>query len=133
MAGARRIYFDHNATTRIAPEVRAEMVAALDQAFGNPSSPHDTGRVARELVERARRDVGALLGGTSDGIVFPSGGTEADQLALVGAARGARAAGRRAHVVVSAVEHPAVLGACGQLRTEGFEVTVLPVDGAGRV
>src|SRR5215471_7955849 len=111
MAGARRIYFDHNATTRIAPQVRAQMATALDQAFGNPSSLHESGRIARELVERARHEVGALVGGAAEGIVFTSGGTEADQLAVVGAARSARAAGRPAHVVASAVEHPAVVGA----------------------
>src|SRR5689334_2220887 len=133
MAGARRIYFDHNATTRIAPEVRVQMAATLDQAFGNPSSLHETGRIARELCERARREVSALLGGASEGIVFTSGGTEANQLAVVGAARSARAAGRPAHVVSSAVEQAAVVGACAFLRAGGFALTVLPVDDAGLV
>jgi len=129
----RRIYFDHNATTRVHPEVRARMEAVLDSEFGNPSSVHETGRAAREQVETARREVAALVGGAADEIVFCSGGTEADNLAVRGLARAARAAGRGAHVITSAIEHPAVLGSCAELRAAGFGVTVLDVDAGGTV
>src|SRR5439155_13672176 len=100
---------------------------------GKPASVHEAGRQARELCERARREVGALVGGAAAEVVFTSGGTEADNLAVLGVARAARAAGHGAHVVTSAVEHPAVTGAGALLREDGFTVTVLPVDATGWV
>jgi len=121
-----RIDFDHNATTRLAPEVRAAMLPCLDELYGNPSSPHAPGRRAREAVEQARKAVAAWIGGSAFGVVFTSGGTEADWLAVAGAAR-ARADRRR--VIVSPLEHPAVLSAAG---AQG-EVIRLGVDGEGRV
>src|SRR5262249_35540145 len=129
----RRIYFDHNSTTPVHPEVRARMAPLLDAEFGNPSWVHETGRQARERVEQARREVAALVGGVAEEVVFCSGGTEACNLAIRGLAGAARAGGRGAHVVTSAIEHPAVAGSCAELRAQGFEVTVLPVDGAGAV
>ena len=109
-----RIYLDHNATTPVADEARAAVAGALELA-GNPSSIHAEGRAARDRVERARRQVAGLLGAAPDEVVFTSGGTEANHLALLGA-------GRR--VVAAAVEHPSVLGAAGE---------TVPVDGEGRV
>jgi cysteine desulfurase len=102
MSGLARIYLDHNATTRMVPEARAAMAPFLDGAFGNPSSIHAEGRAAREAIERARDEVARLVGGAAEEIVFTSGGTEADNLAI--------AIGGGA-VLTSPLEHPAVLGA----------------------
>ncbi len=117
------IYLDHNATTPVAPEVREAMLPCLGALFGNPSSGYRAGREAREAVERAREQVAALVGGRPEEIVFTSGGTEANNLALVGyvLARGAA----RAHIVASAIEHPAVLEPLRALRSEGVEVTLV--------
>src|SRR5262249_41512967 len=127
------MYLDHNATTRLFPEVRAAMSAAEGEIYGNPSSLHAAGRAAREVVERARREVAALVCALPEEIVFTSGGTEADQLAIRGAARAARAKGRGAHLVTSAIEHPAATGACEALREDGFEVSVVPATAEGIV
>jgi len=130
----RRVYLDHNATTRLRPEARRAMEPFLDEEYGNPSSIHAAGRAARQAVELARDEVGRLLGAVSEEVIFTSGGTEAVHLGLRGAARAARAAdqGRR-RVLVGAVEHPAVAGAAEALVAEGFEVEVLPVSSDGRV
>lgn len=106
-----RIYFDHNATTPLHPAARAAMLE-LDHAFGNPSSLHAEGRRARDAVERARDQVAGLVGATRDEVVFTSGGTEANQLALAGLARGGR-------VVGSAVEHPSLDGVRERVRVDG--------------
>ncbi len=103
-------------------------------AWGNPSSVHAAGRRARELLERARAEVAALLGARSDEIVFCSGGTEGDNLAIRGAARAARAADpRRTRVIASPLEHPAAAAALGALAAEGFRVETLPVGGDGAI
>ena len=108
------------------------MIAALD-IDGNPSSVHTEGREARSLVESARRQVASLLAGAPEDIIFTSGGTEANVLGLVGLARSTRAAGARARVLLSALEHPAVSGSARALADEGFEIVWLPVDASGRV
>jgi len=123
------IYADYNATTPLDPEVRAAMNEALDVSFGNPSSIHSAGQAARRLVDRARAQVASLIGAAPDEIVFTSGGTEADNLAVLGAA----ASAERKGVVTSAVEHKAVLDPCAYLHKQGHPVTVLPVDRHGRV
>ncbi len=128
-----RIDFDHNATTRLDARVASAMRVALEEAHGNPSSVHADGRRARDLVERARAEVARLLNGAASGVVFTSGGTEADVLGVVGGARAARAAGRPARVVSSPLEHPAVAGALAALAADGFEVVLVPVDASGRV
>jgi cysteine desulfurase len=129
----RRIYLDHNATTPPHPSVGAAMAAALDEGWGNPSSVHGPGRAARQLVERARAQVAALVGARPEEIVFTSGGTEGDHLAIRGAARAARAAGGRRTVVSSPLEHPAVRGSLAALADDGFRVAYAPVDGDGRI
>lgn len=129
--GMRRIYLDHAATTPVLPEVAAEVAAAMSDVWANPSSVHAEGRRARVLVERARQRVAALIGADAEEIVFTSGATEADNLAVLGVARALRERGD--HVVTSAVEHRAVLDACRALEREGYRVTYLPVDGYGRV
>ncbi|HET7452237.1 MAG TPA: aminotransferase class V-fold PLP-dependent enzyme, partial [Thermoanaerobaculia bacterium] len=123
------IYLDHNATTPLEPRVREAMQPFLGEAFGNPSSVHRAGRRARRAVEEAREQVAALLGaGEPEEVVFTSGGTEADALALF-SARGSR---RRA-VAVSAAEHPAVAEPARVLEAEGFERRVLPVLPSGEL
>ena len=125
----QRAYFDHNATTPIAPEVLETMVSCLDQTFGNASSIHHFGQAAKQRLEAARRQLASLIGARAPEVVFTSGGTEADNMAVLGVVR---AAGPR-HVITTAIEHPAVLAACAQLEREGAAVTRLRVDGAGVV
>ncbi|HWM84296.1 MAG TPA: cysteine desulfurase family protein [Kofleriaceae bacterium] len=129
----RRIYLDYNATTPLDPVVRAAIVDVLDRAQGNPSSIHQEGREARERVERARRQVAALLAARPEDVVFTSGGTEADALGMLGLHAAAIAAGRPARVLVAAVEHPAVQGAAQALAARGAEVALIRVDALGRV
>ena len=125
------IYLDYNATTPTDPRVAAVMAPLLTGCFGNPSSPHAYGRRAREAVEKARSQVAALLGAEPGGIIFTSGGTEANNHAITGAVR---LAGRATpHVVTTAVEHPAVLEVCRALAADGVRTTLVPVDGNGRV
>lgn len=128
-AGA--IYLDHNATTPPDPRVMEAVGRALAVAWGNPSSVHAPGLAARETLQSARDEAARLVGVDSSEVVFTSGGTEAIALAVASAWR-RREAGRR-RVVVSAVEHPAVLEAARGLASEGAEVVVCPVDGEGRV
>jgi len=125
------IYLDYNATTPIAREVAAAMAPYLYEHFGNPSSSHHYGVAAKRAVEGARAQVAAVLGGQPAEIVFTSGGTESNNYAIRGVATAYRQRGN--HVVTSAVEHPAVIEVCRWLETQGFRVTVLPVDEYGLV
>ncbi len=122
------IYLDNNATTQLAPEVRAAMLPFLGAMYGNPSSAHAAGRDARQAVEKARESVARLLGANESEIVFTSGGTESDNWAIRGAL--ALGAGKR-HVVTTRVEHEAVRKLCEKLEGEGFEVSWLDVDAHG--
>ncbi len=129
-----RIYLDHNATTRLHPDARDAMLPLLDDCYGNPSSIHAQGRAARDVVERARAEVASLLGAAGEEIVFTSGGTEANALAVVGGAQAARAAEpRRTRVLASPIEHPSVDAPLEALARDGFEVTRLRVDSRGRL
>ncbi|OGP71948.1 MAG: cysteine desulfurase NifS [Deltaproteobacteria bacterium RBG_13_58_19] len=123
------IYLDYNATTPVAPEVAAALQAYLHQEFGNPGSDYPLGRSAREAVDRARGQVAALLKCLPEEIVFTSGATEANNTVLKGVAWHFR----QGHFIVSAVEHPSVRQPLGFLLAEGFDATILPVDGQGRV
>lgn len=125
------IYLDHAATTPVRPEVAAVMMDVLTESFGNPSSTHQFGRRVRKLLEEARQKTAGAIGAASGEIVFTSGGTESNNLAIWGTAYANRNKGR--HLVTTAVEHHAVLDVFRQLAREGFEVTVLPVDTYGRV
>jgi len=127
-----RIYLDHNATTPLAPSVADAMAQAMREDFGNPSSVHYFGQRAKRRVDDARSAVAALLGGTPAEVVFTSGGTEADNLALRGAAEARAASGRR-HLIASAVEHEAVLNTLKALTRLGWRTTLLPVDASGIV
>ena len=128
----KSIYLDYNATTPLDAEVRRAMEPFLDGVFGNPSSIHHVGRRARVLLDAARERTAGILKCKPDEVVFTSGGTEANNLAIFGTVRLLRHKGR--HVVTSAVEHHAVLHCCDYLeKQEGCAVTRLPVDGSGRV
>src|SRR4029078_4075959 len=128
----RQLYFDYNATTPIAPSVREAMLPFLGEHFGNPSSSHAPGRAAHEAVEDAREHVAALLGCDCEEIVFTSGGTESNNLALLGTAlrHGLTGGG---HVVISAIEHPSIVEPANFLERLVFDVTVIPVTGQGVV
>jgi cysteine desulfurase len=126
------IYLDHNATTPLAPEAREAMLPFLDGDFGNPSSIHAAGRRARAAVDDARDRLAAVIGAKAHEIVFTGGGTEACNLGLMGLARAHAPKGK--HIVVSAIEHHAVLHAAEYLQHfEGYEVALLPVDRGGAV
>jgi cysteine desulfurase len=125
------IYLDHAATTPLRPEVLEAMLPYLTAHWGNPSSIHTAGRSARRGLDEARETVARLLGAKPREIVFTSGGTESDNLAVKGAAWAASARAR--HIVTTEVEHKAVLHSCAMMERHGFEVTYLPVDRYGRV
>ncbi len=125
-----RIYFDHSATTPLDPRVLAAMGPYLGGAFGNASSSHQEGRVARQAVETARAQVASLIGAQPDEIIFTASGTEADNLALIGAVR---ASGKPGHIVTSSIEHAAILQTCCFLATLGTKVNHLAVDSNGLV
>jgi cysteine desulfurase len=128
----RTIYFDYNATTPLDPAVREVMLPFLGEVWGNPSSIHHLGRKARALLDDARDRAAKFLGAKPSEIIFTSGGTEANNLAVFGAARALKARGK--HLITSAVEHHAVLQCFDYLeKNEGFIVTRLPVNDAGRV
>ncbi len=128
----QHFYFDHNATTPVAPEVLETLVSCLGQVYGNASSIHHFGQAAKQRLEAARRQVAALINASAAEIVFTSGGTEADNLAILGAHARHRTAPRK-HVITCAIEHPAVLSPAKQLGAEGVEVTCLRVGSSGIV
>jgi len=131
-AHAHNVYADHHATTPLDPEVLEAMRPWLDGLTANPSSTHGPGRAAREAVEAARVEVARVLGADASEIVFTSGGTEADTLAVRGGARAAREADpSRTRVVFTAAEHAAVREAALALRADGFEAVELPVNAHG--
>jgi cysteine desulfurase len=128
----RRVYLDNNATTPVLPEILAAMQPYFGEHFGNASSIHHHGQETRAAVERARESIAALLGCRASEIVFTSGGTEGDNLAIFGLENlGLAKSG--SHVITSTIEHHAVLNSCKHLETSGCEVTYVPVDGSGQV
>ncbi|OPZ87574.1 MAG: Cysteine desulfurase [bacterium ADurb.Bin429] len=128
---APSVYLDHAATTPVAPEVIEAVLPYFREFWGNPSSIHGYGRQAAEGVQAARERVATLLGATSNEIIFTSGGTEADNLAIFGAALAKESKGK--HIITSAIEHHAVSHSTEVLAKRGWEVTYLPVDGGGRI
>jgi len=127
----RKVYFDHNATTPVHPEVRRAIAPYLDDLFGNTSSSHWAGREVRKGIEDARQEIASCFGCQPLEVIFTSSGTESDNLAIKGVAyRPGRSGG---HIVTSRVEHPAVMNSCRFLETQGFRVTYLPVNGQGIV
>jgi cysteine desulfurase len=125
------IYLDYNATTPIDAAVARAMIPFLHGCFGNPSSSHRFGIEARAAVEKARSQAAALLECDPEEIIFTSGGSESNNLAIKGYALAHRDRGN--HIITSQVEHPAVLEVCRYLETAGFDATYVPVDGCGRV
>src|SRR5438094_7200126 len=123
----RRVYLDNNATTPVLPEVLDAMRPYYAEHFGNASSIHHHGQETRAAVERARESVATLLGCRPAEVVFTSGGTEADNLAIFGLVRPGD------HVITSTIEHHAVLNSCHTLEKRGIEVTYIPIDRRGVV
>ncbi len=129
----RRIYLDHAATTPCDPRVVSAMLPYITNAWGNASSIYAEAREARKGLDAARRTVAEVLGCKPNEVVFTSGGTEADNLAIRGVAEASRASGRGDHIITTQIEHHAVLHECEALEREGWRVTYLPVDGEGVV
>ncbi len=127
----RHVYLDHSATTAVDSAVLEAMLPYFSERYGNANSLHLWGRVARKAVNAAREQVASLIGAESSEIIFTGGGSEADNLAIKGAAFTHREKGR--HVITTAVEHHAVLDSFKWLEKEGFEITILPVDETGMV
>jgi len=125
----RRIYLDHAATTPVHPQDKEKMLPYLSENYGNPSSIHWFGREARKAIDEAREEVAKLIGAKFEEIIFTSGGTEADNLALIGSAL----ASKGKHLITSQIEHHAVLHTAEYLEKNGYEVTYLPVDKYGLV
>src|SRR4051812_16088941 len=132
MTEHRTIYFDYNATTPLDPQVRERMLPFLGPTYGNPSSVHSIGRAARAALDEARDRVATVIKSKPSEVIFTSGGTESNNLAIFGTARHLRDRGR--HLITSKVEHHAVLHCFDYLeKKEMFEVTRLEVDSSGRV
>jgi cysteine desulfurase len=128
----KTVYFDYNATTPLDPQVREAMLPFMGEVWGNPSSVHHVGRLARAHLDEARDRAAKVLGAKPSEITFTSGGTESANLAILGTARLLKPKGH--HIITSAIEHHAVLHCCERLaQDEGFEVTRLPVDQTGLV
>lgn len=127
----RSVYLDHAASTPVHPEVAERMMKVMTSQYGNASSVHAFGREAKKIVNGARDRIASLLGCQSDELVFTAGGTESDNLAILGLLESLGVKGK--HVITSAIEHHAVLYTCHELERRGCEVTYVPVDSAGRV
>jgi len=125
------IYLDHAATTPIHPEVSTVYMKAMDTVFGNPSSIHSFGRNSRKLLDDARKTMAEAIHADPNEIIFTSGGTEADNIAVFGTASAMKDKGN--HIITTAIEHHAVLNSCKEMEKNGFHVTYLPVDENGRV
>ncbi|NHM30428.1 cysteine desulfurase family protein [Neobacillus terrae] len=126
-----RIYMDHAATSPMHPKVIEKMVEVMNAQFGNPSSIHSFGREARNILDTSRFTMAKSIGAKENEIIFTSGGTEADNLALFGVAEAYQGQGK--HIITTQIEHHAVLHACQKLEKVGYEVTYLPVDDTGRI
>jgi cysteine desulfurase len=127
----RTVYMDHSATTPVDPEVFDQMIPYFKEKYGNPSSIYSLGQDSRRAVEKARQQVAALINATPKEIIFTSGGTEADNQALITYMQANRSRGN--HLITSAIEHHAILHTCKHLEKQGFEVTILPVNSDGLV
>ncbi len=128
----KKIYMDHSATTPVRQEVISAMTPYFDTVFGNASSVHFFGREAGNALEESRRKVADILGADADDIIFTSGGTESDNLAVKGVI-GARKKEKGGHIITSSIEHHAVLRTCRWCESQGYDVTLLPVNGNGLV
>lgn len=131
MGRSQPIYLDYNATTPLSPNVIADMRPFLEEHFGNPSSSHPYGQITKRAVETARRYIAELINAFPDEIIFTSGGTESNNIAIQGVTRANKAKGN--HIITTSVEHPAVTEVCTFLASQGYQITTLPVDGYGQV
>jgi cysteine desulfurase len=131
----KRVYLDYAASTPVDPLVVKSMQPFFTEIYGNPSSTHAHGKMARDAVEHAREQVASYFDIKSESICFTSGGTEADNLALKGIAfqYSPHQLGKGPHIITSTIEHPAVLQTCKQLETYGYSVAYLPVDNTGLI
>ncbi len=127
----KEIYLDNAATTPVREDVIEAMLPYFSDKFGNPSSFHSAGKVAKDAMETSRETIAKILNCRTAEIIFTAGGAESDNLAILGAARANKDYGK--HIITSKIEHPAVLESCKKLEKEGFEVTYLPVDKEGMV
>ena len=127
----RKVYLDNVAAMPLLPEVREAMMPFLGEIFGNPQSLHSWGDGARDAVEDARGTVAELIGGAPEEIIFTSCGTESNNMALRGLARARADKGK--HIIISSIEHFSVMNTARTLEKEGFEITMVPVDGYGMV
>jgi cysteine desulfurase len=125
------IYFDHAATTPVLPEVINEVNKCFSQYYGNASEHHLPGRQAKEILENSRKTIATALGAKPDEVIFTSGGTESNNLALFGIAQAYKKKSR--HIIISTIEHPAVTMCAKKLSREGFDITYIPVDNFGIV
>lgn len=125
------IYLDHAATTPIRPEVSAVYMQAMDTVFGNPSSIHSFGRTSRKLLDDARKAIAEAIHAEPNEIIFTSGGTEADNIAIFGTAAAMKGKGN--HIITTTIEHHAVLNSCKELEQNGFHITYLPVNENGKI
>ncbi len=128
----KTVYLDNNATTPLAPEVTQEMFASID-LFGNASSMHGAGRAAFEAIEQARRSVAEMINGDSASVIFTSGGSESDNAVLYTASRLVDNGSERKRILVSTIEHPAVIETCESLSEQGYQIEYIPVDIRGEV
>jgi len=131
MGNKERIYLDHAATTPLLPEALEAMLPYLQGDFGNPSSLYGRGVAVRKIIEKSRATISSCIGANSEEVFFTSGGTESDNWALEGVARALRSQGK--HIIVSSIEHHAILNCCQALEKDGYEITSLPVTATGRV
>jgi cysteine desulfurase len=129
----RKIYLDNAATTKVAPEVVREMNRYFTEYYGNASSLHSAGRLAAEALATSRTTIAKAIGAKPEEIIFTSGGTESDNLAIKGIALAAREREKKTHIITSKIEHPAVLNTCEALGKLGFKITHLNVDREGFV
>lgn len=127
----KRVYLDHAATTPVRPEALEELGVVVARTFGNASSIHTFGQEAKRVLEESREQVASAIAASPEELIFTSGGTESDNLAVRGTAYAMREKGR--HIITTTIEHPAVLNCCSQLEKEGFEISRVPVDESCRV
>lgn len=127
----KRIYLDNASTTPIDAKVLSAMLPYLKDMVGNPSSLHYEGRLAKSAIEKSRAEIAEIIGAKPSEIIFTSGGTESDNLAILGIARANQNKGK--HIIVSCIEHKAILNSCKKLESEGFEITYIDVDSNGLV
>ncbi|MDK2793486.1 MAG: cysteine desulfurase [Caldanaerobacter sp.] len=125
------VYLDNSATTKVRKEVIDKMLEVLEEEYGNPSSLHRKGYQAEKLLKEARENVACLIGGRPEGIIFTSGGTESNNLALIGVAESLKKKGN--HIISSTIEHPSILNVLKFLEESGFKVTYIEVDKKGKV